>query len=267
MQKFVLLCWVWLMLGVEGCVIIPAPSKPLAGTRIEASQLRFITPGVTEDSQVLRELGRPDWRFQDIRVLAYSWVMRTGYSIDFGGNTERLGQAYDLFIELDEQNDVQRFETVKRGVHDTVRSQAVAWAKGQGNRAAAGLPARFVGISVPAGKSVIHIYRPGGFEVPLVAVRVVLDGETLADLRSKECISLVTKPGTHSVLLHPHPLASASGAYDLRVVDGETSLEVRTNDAVYIRLTVPAGRGRLEPLAKTVPENEAMPSLKELKPW
>ena len=39
------------------------------------------------------------------------------------------------------------------------------------------------------------------------------------------------------------------------------------NDAIYIRLTVPAGRGRLEPRARIVPEDEAMPSLKKMKPW
>jgi len=256
----------WLMLGVQGCVIIPATHKPIAGQEIKEAQLQFIQPGITTSAEVIKELGPPDWRFEDIRVLAYSWEVRESYVIGYPGWRQMVGQPYALLIELDGQDHVQRFETVKRGVHDTVRSAAVAWAKRHGNPSALALPSQFAPISVPSGKSVIHVYRPGGFEAPWVAIRVILDDQTLGDLRSKECLSVVAEPGPHSISLHPYALLSGKGDFDVRTVYRSVSLDAPTNGSIYIKLTVPAGRDRLEPKAKIIPENEAVPSLKKLKP-
>ena len=270
MRKLALLYWALFLLGLQGCVVLPASKKPIAGVEINATRLRFIEPGVTTRSQVTQELGPAYATFEDVRVLAYSWELRAGYVVwtyPLGVGTQMVGQPYVLLIELDEVDHVRRFGIMKRGARDTVRSRAIAWAQAGGNPAAFRLPSQFLPMSVPSGKSMVHIYRPGGFEVPFFAVRVALDTQEIADLRSKECVSVVTEPGFHSIALHPHPLSSGSGSLDVRPVDRTIAVNAQTNEATYIKVTVPAGLGRLDPHAKIVPEYEAMPNLRTLKPW
>jgi hypothetical protein len=188
MRSLAILYGISLLLGLQGCVVFPASKKPIAGTEIKATRLQFIEPGVTTCSQVTKELGPPDALFGDIRVLAYSWELRAGYMVwtyPLCSGMQMVGQPYVLLIELDEKDYVRRFAITKRGVRATVRSQAVAWARAGGNPVALRLPSQFVPISVPAGTSMIHLYRPGGFEVPFVAVQVALDAKAIADLRSK----------------------------------------------------------------------------------
>ena len=241
----------------------------MVGTEVKTPRLQFIAPGSTDRDQVIAELGPPESIFEDIRVLAYSWETRVGYFMmiyPLLGGTE-IGQSHVLLIQLDETNQVNRFEILKRGTSDSVRSTAVAWAKKGGSPAALQLPTRFVPVSIPPGKSLIHLYRSGGFQVPGVGVRIVLDTQTIADLRSGECFSMVLDAGSHSIGLQAHSLFSAVGSFTVASVGNSIWVNASANEACYIRVTVPAGHGVMEPHAKIVPETEATAALKKLKPW
>jgi hypothetical protein len=271
MSQFGLLCEVMFMLVVQGCMVLPVPNQPMAGTRIEAARLQFIQPGVTSRSRVFQELGPPDGNFEDIQVIAYAWESRAylGVWITPTGDTgaQMFGKPHVLLIEFNENGHVRRFELTSRGQHDTIRSRAAAWAKAGTNSAALRLPNRFVPVPIPSGKSVIHVYRPGGFEVPYVAVSVILDGQPLADLRSKECISVAVEPGSHPLVLRPHSLSSSFGSLSVGAVERTIRVNATPNKANYLEVTVPAGRGRLDPDTETLPEKEAMQTLAKLKPW
>lgn len=259
------------LLVVQGCMVLPVSNQPMAGTRIEAARLQFIQPGVTSRSCVLKELGPPDVNFDDIQVIAYAWESSAYLEVwitpagDPGA--QMLGKPYVLLIEFDENEHVRRFELTERGLHDTIRSRAVAWAKAGANAAALRLPNRFIPVAIPSGKSVIHVYRPGGFEVPYVAVSVMLDGQPLADLRSQECVSVAVVPGSRSLALHPHSLLSSFGSLSADVVDRTISVNATPDEAYYLEVTVPAGRDRLDLQTKILPEKKAMRTLAKLKPW
>jgi hypothetical protein len=271
MRPFALFFGVWFLLVVQGCMVLPVPNQPIAGTRIEANQLQFIQPGVTSRACVLKELGPPDGNFEDLQVIAYGWESSAylGVWITPTGDTgaQMLGKPHVLLIEFDENEHVRRFELTGRGLHDTIRSRAVAWAKAGTNSAALRLPNHFVPVAIPSGKSVIHVYRPGGFEVPSVAVSVILDGQRLADLRSGECVSAVVEPGSRLLALHPHSLSSSFGSLSVGVVDRSIRVNATLDEANYLEVTVPAGRDRLDPHTKILPEKEAVRTLAKLKPW
>ena len=103
--------------------------------------------------------------------------------------------------------------------------------------------------------------------MPFVAIRVALDNEDIADLRSKEYASLIAPAGSHSITLQPHSLLSGSGSLDLAVVNETLVVDALTNQASYVQVKVPAGHDRLVPHAKIVPENEALLTLRKLRPW
>jgi len=46
-----------MLLELQGCVVFPAPKKPIAGTEGAAARRQFIEPGATTRSQVIQELG------------------------------------------------------------------------------------------------------------------------------------------------------------------------------------------------------------------
>ncbi|HEV2437179.1 MAG TPA: hypothetical protein VG077_14395 [Verrucomicrobiae bacterium] len=243
----------------------------MAGTRIETARLQFVQPGLTSRSCVLKELGPPGGNFEDIQVIAYAWESSAYLAVwitpagDPGA--QMLGKPYVLLFEFDENERVRRFELTERGLHDTIRSRAVAWAKAGTNAAALHLPKRFVSVEIPSGKSVIYVYRPGGFEVPYAAVSMILDGQPLADLRSKEYVSAVVEPGPRSLVLHPHSLSSSFGSLSVAVVDRTININATPDEANYLEVTVPAGRDRLDPHTKILPEKEARRALAKLKPW
>lgn len=269
--RFALFLQVLVMLVVQGCVIFPVPKRTIAGTEIEATRLEFIQPDVTSQARVLKELGPPDANFEDIRVIAYAWESSAALMIwitpALTTGTQILAKPNVLLIEFDERKHVRRFELTGRGQRDTIRSRAVAWAKAGTNSVALRLPNRFVPVSIPRDKSVIHVYRPRGFEVPFVAVSVILDRQPLADLRSKECVSVVLGPGSHSLTLRPHLLSSNTGSLDVVAVGRTICVDAMPNSANYLEVTIPVGRGRLDPNVEILPEQEAMPALAELKPW
>ena len=271
LRKFALFCGVLLILVVQGCVVLPVPKRTIAGTEIEAARLGFIQPNVTSHSRVVNELGPPDGNFEDIRVIAYAWESSGGLVLWIvplvNTGAQMIEKPNVLLIEFDENEHVRRFELTQRGLRDTIRSRAVAWAKEGTNSAALSLPKRFVPVSIPRGKSVIYVYRPGGFEVPFFAVSVISDRQPLADLRSKEYVSVVVEPGPHSLTLHPHSLSFSTGSLDLEVVERTVCVNTTPDSANYLEVTLPAGRGRLDPNAEILREEEAMWTLAELKPW
>jgi hypothetical protein len=258
-------------LALSGCVIWPASGKlELAGTRVGAGQLEFIQPGVTTRSNVLSALGAPTESFADIGVIAYAWEERTHHVAwaGFGGGGHQLfGKPLCLLLEFDSADRVRRCETVERGLHGTIRSRAVAWAKAGGNAAALTLPTRFAAVPVPSDQAVIYVYRPGGFEVPSTAVALRLDGPLCGDLRAKECVTLIVAPGAHSLLLETHMLVSGAGSLDVQTIPRRLEFEAVANQSHYVEIKVPAGHSHADAHARLVPEGEALPKLTGLKPW
>ena len=89
---------------LAGCAACPVPLEP---SRLQASDLRQFTPGVTRDSEVASRLGHPlrivrypwmnevvwDYRYRDGNIRMFSSVV---FSLDgvYRLHTEGLDQAY-----------------------------------------------------------------------------------------------------------------------------------------------------------------------------
>lgn len=263
---------------LSGCVVVPVPvskKNTLAGVRIQPAELKFMQAGETTLSDVEAKLGSPTVRFDDIRVVAYTWEDPSVlWFWLFGGGggapdagCQRVGKCLSLLVEADAANRVSRYEVVERRSGETVRSHAVAWAKKGNNAAALALPTAYAPVTVTEGKAVLYVYRPGGFEIPSFAVAVSLDGATLGDLRRREYIGLVVEPGSHSLSLNTHKLYSGEGSLDISTVPFGLKFEAVTNQTQYLEIKVPGGRGWAEAHAQMVPELAALPALKKLKPW
>lgn len=284
-QELVLYCVLGLLLVTLGCVVVPIPTakKTLVGTEIEAARQKLIQPGVTTASEVVKELGPPTARFDDIRVYAYAWESRIGYLLwAFGGGgpeagttgdggVETLTQGYVLLIEFDEHNHVRRFERTKKGSHDTVRSRAVAWAKAGKSAAALALPGKFVSLVIPPGQTAIYIYRPGGWSEPVlaggVAVKVGVAEQKRADLRRKEFVAWVVEPGSYEISMSPYYLPGNKTTYSPGTLAGYTNVTVLPDQAAYVEIRLDAKDGHYGPRATVMPDAEAMRTLMKLKPW
>lgn len=279
MRSFALVPLTLLIVAFQGCAVVPlSGDQTLSGIKYDAEKLNFIKAGETKRSQVLEQLGPPSQTFDDIRVMTYSWSVAShymacclpplpvGYDVTppyFADHT--AGTPYVLLVELDDKDKVTRFEIGERGSTQTNRSRAVAWAKAGGNPSALALPTGFSPINIPPGKSAIYVYRPGGW-VPYTTVIIKVDGTAIAELRAKEYVSMAVVPGTHDVLFEPTQPAG-SGSLTLRAKDKYLQVECLPDQASYLEVKVPAGQGYIYPHVMLLPENEALPTLKNLTPW
>lgn len=89
----------------------------------------------------------------------------------------------------------------------------------------------------------------------------------IAELRSREYISMIVEPGLYTIFMHPQSLVSGTGSLNVRAEDRSIMVETSTNRASYLEVKVPSGHGNIDVHAKIRQENKALPKLKDLRPW
>ncbi len=136
--RMLLLSLLYLMILLNGCVVLPIPTKErtvLAGKSVTQEQLAFLVPRVTTKSEVMERLGSPDAIWVEAHLFVYDWVMRRGILICAlaGGYSSAAGamdipKHYMLIIQFDEQNRVRRFKRAVRPAFTSYGDFLKEWA-------------------------------------------------------------------------------------------------------------------------------------------
>jgi hypothetical protein len=108
----------------SGCIMLPIPTpekKVLQGKPVTPEQIAFLSPGDTTSAQVVARLGKPDIIWEEARVYAYNWVLRSVvlfWAVGAGGRgaagLEDLEGRHALLIQFDRHDRVLRYESVVR---------------------------------------------------------------------------------------------------------------------------------------------------------
>ena len=279
MKKLVRLSGCLLIVVFAGCVVlpIPMPETPVAGKEIKSEQVTFITPGSTLREDVIRELGQPYAEFPDLRILAYTWEMHGGEVIwaaggpgGSGAGTIGMYKYYSLLIAFDPADRIVTFEkVVSTWPWETGRELALKWAEKQG-LAVPKAPSMFVAQEIPLGQSTLYVYREGGFwdnpSLPNLAPEVGVDGKVFGWLRKGEYLAIILVPGAHTVTVdYLHRRYLALTAWDrVHLKSTVTSIDVQTSPGQAYYVAVQPRQGT--PLLTVRSEEEALPTLKEMKP-
>ncbi len=131
-----------LALGSTGCLVLSIPtseSKGLRGARIQDQEIARIEIGVTTQEGVWHQLGDPRVIWEDQRLWAYDWDVRTmeiiwliaaaapsGGSGAAGGSIN-VGRHYVLLVQFDERAVVQRIGKTVRGAHEGYGKHLIEW--------------------------------------------------------------------------------------------------------------------------------------------
>jgi hypothetical protein len=104
----------------QGCIGVPLPAsgtKASCGTRISKEETRFIQAGQTTRDEIIARFGQPFASCEEPEVVAYNWVVISGYWYWMAG-TGGPGLFFDrseiernevLLVQLDRDSRVQRF--------------------------------------------------------------------------------------------------------------------------------------------------------------
>ncbi len=280
MRKLITLGGCLLLVISEGCCFFPLPTERTLEMRYEitSNQAAFITPGITHREEVIHELGQPYVEFPDLRIMAYTWVMRVGrvsgcvvlpYELPWAGDIRYLYRYYTLLIVFDSAERVVKFEQLSSwDYYENVREKALKWVKTQG-LAVPKVSPMLAGKMIPPGESAIYIYWEPGFwnYPPFGGWEVEVDGKIIGWLRKRQYLGIVLAPGTHRVTVKVYfiwevkNLTSADTSIHLEALPGQVHY-------VSVRQTV------REPGTPTMPysvltersEGEALPALKKMKP-
>ena len=124
---------------LTGCIMLPVPTpenKVLLGQPVTDSQLDFLIPGISTQSEVIEHFGNPNIIWEDENLYAYHWDMRQGllFWIAGGGyqgaaGMEDIPKHYLLLIQFDDQRRVQRYEKVVRPMAETYADYLKDWVK------------------------------------------------------------------------------------------------------------------------------------------
>ena len=176
-----------------GCLIIPQSHRNIerTGKKVEATQMSFVVPGQTTKAEFIDKVGQPYLMMDDWGVMAYYWKMLTAYvpyvvGAYYAGSAgiAEVESQYILLVSYDDQGVINNYETV-RYIFDffskTVNEHALQWA-GKG----APIGRKFTPVDLPAGKSVVYVFRsfnPEGSHVERID-GVFSDGHLWAELKS-----------------------------------------------------------------------------------
>lgn len=134
-------------LFAQGCIIMPTgEDKVLSGRQVTAEQLAFIRPGVTVKSEIIERLGEPDVFWEDERIFAYNWQMRTGILVPLAGHPLKPTAAlhipvrYILLIQFDPNDRVKRFEVTRPSAFDSYGEHLEQWLKQAKDQSALAAP-------------------------------------------------------------------------------------------------------------------------------
>ena len=96
------------MIPLAGCILIPVTNQGtvLYGREFNQSQLDFIEINVTTKEEVIKQLGKPDWNYD--QIIAYHWSKYYEFFvIDIVYGPEgftKLFKNHSLIIKFDECN-------------------------------------------------------------------------------------------------------------------------------------------------------------------
>lgn len=248
-------------------MMIPVPGKAVvSGRKQTAKDVDFIKPGETLRREVINKLGEPDWSFDDYRIIAYTWETMEAFMIwglgPGAAGAEPVSRPYVLLISFSSDDRVSHFEIDDRWPLETVREKAQDWAKEHGITRM-----DETGIRLFPNRSIIYIYRPGGFsDAPLmVPPEVSLDGRLVAALRKGTYIAVVVLTGWHTVSVDPDPSSNTFLRPDQTPIRTVT-LEAKPDRASYLEVKIRWGFGALDPLLTVRPEADATPVIEKLDP-
>ncbi len=278
MKKLIRLSGCLFLVISGGCCFFPLPTEPTLEMRneITSKQVSFITPGSTHREDVIRQLGEPYVEFPDLRIIAYTWVMRvgkvSGCIVGAGGPGVAAGDIRDLYryhsllIAFDSADRVVKFENMSSwGNSENVREQALKLLeslKGQGLANLKG-PPMLVGQVIPPGESALYIYWQPGFwnNSPFGGSwEIGVDGKIVGWLRNGEYLGIVLTPAAHAVSVYYF-------SRDVkRRTDTRTYFEALRGQAHYVSVGEPQLATPPLPVLTVHPEGEALPVLKKMKP-
>lgn len=142
------------------------------------------------------------------------------------------------------------------------------WA-GREGLAAPKAPPTFAAREIPSGESILYIFRDGGFldrpDVLQDPPEVRVNGKLVGGLRKGEYLATTTAPGNNTIAVDSIPrqsLKSVSSRTKVTCIDVQTL----SGNAHYIMVRVRYGFGDMTPVLTVVPEEEALPALREMKP-
>jgi hypothetical protein len=123
--------------SLVGCIMAPVPSfshKVVSGTKVEPDDLVFIRLGVTERNEITRRFGSPWIDYGDIHVLIYYWENLAGYWLfnvgaGYAGAAEEITKLHYLFIKLDPQGRVLKWEIFMHPKKAPVKILADEWSR------------------------------------------------------------------------------------------------------------------------------------------
>lgn len=264
------------LLVLMGCaaIIVPVPEgKVMSGRKITSENTAFIKQGITRRNDVLKELGRPDMDFKELRTVAYTWEVLGAYMpwviggpYSAVGGVKEISKPYILMINFDKEDRVSKFVIKERWPLDTVRSHAMKWIERE-NLDVLKPPNEFIASELPKGQAVLYIFRPGGWrDAPLLHQPAVsIDGEVVAELHKGGYIARVLKPGFHTVSVNPDPNPASFLKPTERPIR-MFSFDALPDTAYYLKVRIRYGFGALDPELMILSTENAIPVLKELKP-
>jgi hypothetical protein len=235
----------------------------------------FIKVGVTSRDEVIEELGPPYLSFEDLQIIAYSWVVVGAYvpwiiggEGQAAGGVEQIGVRYVLLIAFDKHDGVIKHEIKERWLFDTIRGHATKWAERE-NLAVPPPTISFVKSEIPKGKAVIYILRPGGLrDAPLLHQPTVsVDGEVVAELRKGGYVARTLKPGVHTVSVDANDDSPCS-VNERWPVTADT-FEVLPDTAYFLNIHLKYLSLTIQqptPVLKFCEADEALPILRNLRP-
>lgn len=289
MYKILATFMVAVIMICHGCCCIPFPSdETLDGRKVDNSD-NFIVIGTTTRTEIIQKFKNPDADFKDIRVICYRWekmnydiywgycfILPPGSALGAGINKYSTLSAFA--IAFDENDKVSNYETIEFNCfpsYDSLKEAAVKWAQKHNPKLQERLSKNFQEISVPEGKSLIYIFRPGGFtdKSSLVAPEVYINNVYIAGIRKGMLSYAIISPGTHIIRVDAGPSIAdrRSGSYGKNLFvehslnDSSDYISVKTDvDSIYY-VKVWIGMFSGKPSFEIQSQDEAVSYLKNLE--
>ena len=248
-----------LAVASTGCLIIPIPTpenEVTWGRKLKTEEIAGWRLGETKRAEVLQQLGAPFAEFPALNVIAYEWVVVTGYVAWFVGGgysancgVDQLRQEHLLLVGFDAAERVTKFEIVHHNL-GRLQDQATQWA--------VSMPApghRIAASGKRTAKSdhtaLLYVYRPGGGWLDTMStllLRILLDGKLAAELDGHSFACISVPPGSHTV--------TGWIPADFPDANGSVAFTASTNETRYLEATVISAGKTTVRLRLVAPESD-----------
>jgi outer membrane protein assembly factor BamE (lipoprotein component of BamABCDE complex) len=139
MKTFGKIFFMFLLLNVNGCLIIPIPTsqeEPLSGQEVTKEDLSFIQIGETTKTEISDRLGTPTVFWEDKNIYAYNWTMLSGrffWAVGGGyrgaAGVSNIDEDHILLIQFDPNDLVKRFELTIHSSFDSYGEHLTKWSE------------------------------------------------------------------------------------------------------------------------------------------